>query len=93
MKEPKAGEHGFAGSYAPGGTCIKYFTNETFSLGVFEWLPKSGGKGFKHSAVKVRVSGRVGDETSVFDKAREIAGQLDAGTYTGPKNVTVKITI
>ena len=44
---------------------------------------------------KIKDSGASKEEQAkqTFDKAREIAGQLDAGTYTGPKNVTVKITI
>jgi hypothetical protein len=39
--------------------------------------------------VLVRVSGPVGDPESVYAKARQIAAQLDAGTYSGPKRVRV----
>ncbi len=47
------------------------------------------GKGCKRGAVKVRVKGPVNDPEQVYAKARTIVGELDAGTYTGPKPVTV----
>lgn len=81
----EAGKHGYSGSWAGGNLRC-----ETFSYGVFEWLPKSSGKGLKKSAVKVRVSGPVSLEAAVEAKAKKIAALLDAGEYKGPKNVRVK---
>ena len=90
MKEhidAEAGMHWFSGSCAPGGNT--YVTCETFSVGIFEWVPKKSGKGLKKSAVKLRVSGLVSNPQPVFEKAVEICKSLDAGTYTGPKRVLV----
>lgn len=84
------GKHDFEGSCAPGASgVLKNSLQETFSVGIFEWVPKSGGKGHKRGAVKVRVKGPFHDPEKVYSKARAIAGELDAGTYVGPKNVTV----
>jgi len=62
---------------------------ESFSVGIFQCVPRNSGKGGKKSAVKVRVRGYVSQPTKVYDRAKEIIIALDAGTYTGPKNVTV----
>lgn len=86
----EAGQHGYDGACMPGGAHeCKSFMQETFSVGVFEWVAKSSGKGVKRGPVKVRVRGPFSEPEKVFDKAREIAAALDAGTYSGPKNVTV----
>jgi len=42
---------------------------ETFSVGVFQWLPKSSGKGLKKGNVQSRVSGSVNSPQEVYDKA------------------------
>ena len=60
-----------------------------FSLGVFQWVPKSGGKGLKKSAVKVRVKGFVRNTANVYDKAREICLKLDAGETISQKSISV----
>ena len=86
----EAGKHDFDGNCAPGAAGeIKYFAQDTFSVGIFQWVLKSSGKGCKRSAVKVRVKGSFDRPAGVYAKAREIANALDAGTYSGPKNVTV----
>lgn len=86
----EAGKHAFEGGCAPGSDgMLKYSIQETFSLGIFQWVPKSSGKGCKRSAVKVRVKGAVDKPSAVYSKAGEIVAALDAGTYTGPKNVSV----
>ena len=53
MIKPKAYKHGYAGSCAPGQS--QAFMNTTFSVGIFQWLPKSSGEGLKKSAVKFRI--------------------------------------
>lgn len=84
------GHHYFDGACAPkdqeGGD---RYSSQTFSVGIFEWVPASSkGKGAgKRSPVKVRVWGYCDSPKPVYDKALAIATELDAGTYTGPKRV------
>lgn len=85
-EEAKVNTHAFSGACAPG--ALSYMNMETFSVGIFEWIPKST-KGLKKSPVKVRVSGPTSQPEMIYKKAREIVAQLDAGTYTGPKKVKV----
>jgi hypothetical protein len=61
---------------------------QTFSVGIFEWVPAKGG-GVKRGKAKVRVVGSPDRHASVFAKADEIVAQLDAGTYSGRKRVIV----
>ena len=85
--------HGFFGSCAPGalGSSRKRaFQCKMFSLGIFQWMPKSGGKGLKMGKAKVRVSGFSSNPEAVYARAHKIISELNAGTYTGPKNVRVK---
>ena len=85
------GKHGFDGSCEPGSTVEVHFgTVRTFSVGIFEYVLKKGGKEIKRSKAKVRVSGPYSKPELVYVKAKEIVEQLDAGTYKGPKNVRVK---
>lgn len=86
MKAEK--KHDFSGACIPNGKPGR-FSYSTFSLGVFEWVPKAGGNGVKKGPVKVRVIGLVTNEAAVFAKAQEIADALDAGTYSGPKTVNI----
>lgn len=82
MSEYQAGTHGFDGACLPGPG--SHFA--TFSVGIFEWVPRANGKGVKRGPVKVRVRGS--DERKIRRRAREIAAELDAGAYRGPKNVS-----
>lgn len=85
-EQPEAGTHGYRGSYLPKEGCTP--NHATFSLGVFEWvLAKSGG--VKRSAVKVRVRGLCRNADAVEAEAARVAAELDNGTYSGPKRVTV----
>ena len=80
-------KHDFSGAYAPGG--LSGFNNNTFSVGIFQWVPKANGKGLKKSAVKVRVKGYVSQPEKVYEAAKRICAELDAGTYTGKRYVSV----
>lgn len=80
------GIHSFDGACLPGHSEPLW---DAFSVGVFEWVPTKSGKGVKRGKVKVRVKGLWCNSEAVFAKAREIACELDAGTYSGPKNVSV----
>lgn len=77
----------FSGSCEPG----KHYCGgmETFSVGVFEVLPKVDGKGTKHGKVQVRVKGPISNPEAVYAKAREVVEQLTAGTYKGSKTIRV----
>ena len=85
--EPKIGTHGYDGAYCPGARRTSWM--QSFSVGCFEWLPKKGG-GVKRSKAKVRVRGSTRDAELVYERAEDVCRQLDAGTYKGPKVVTVK---
>lgn len=88
MERKVAGKHDFAGSCAPTYEGQPRW-NDTFSLGVFEWVKTNDGRSTKRGKVKVRVHGGAGYANRVTEKAREIVAALDAGTYSGPKNVRV----
>jgi hypothetical protein len=79
------GKHDYSGNCAP---TNKYCIWETFSVGIFEWIPAKFG--LKKSKVKVRVSGSTYEPEEVYAKAEEICKQLDSGTYNGPKNVRAR---
>lgn len=49
---------------------------ETFSVGVYQWLPQSSGKGVKKSRT-IRVKGYVADPERVFKKAAELCRRLN----------------
>lgn len=85
---PEAHKHGFDGSCAPG-VSVGFTGQIGFSLGVFQWVPKSGGKGLKKSAVKVRIKGWVRDAEKVYSKAREVCQKLDAGETISQKSISV----
>lgn len=61
----------------------------TISTGIFKWQLKASGKYLKRSAVIVRVKGSRENLDKIYEKAREICLQLDAGTY----QITRKIVI
>jgi hypothetical protein len=83
----EAGTHEYSGACAPGDYGGVW---DTFSVGVFEWVPRKSGRGTKRSKAKVRVKGPSEHPERVYAKAREIAAQLDTGTYAGPKTVVIR---
>ena len=86
-REPVAGKHGFAGSYEPGRS---QYRHATFSVGVFEWLPKTSGRGLKKGKVKVRIKGHTTNPKVVYDEARRCRDILDAGEDPGFKTTMVR---
>lgn len=81
-------QHGYSGQCAP--TDKFWIGYKTFSVGIFEVVTTANGRGTKRGgAVKVRVRGLMTNPQAVYDAAQRIVEQLDAGTYSGPKNVTV----
>lgn len=81
------GRHSYSGSYDPSGP--QKFITETFSVGVFQWMPTKDGERRKKGKVKVRVIGSCLHPNHVYEKANEVIEELNEGTYKGPKNVKV----
>lgn len=83
----RLGAHGFEGKCAPLSASKSWGDrNKTFSVGVFQWVARREG-GVKRGKVKVRVRGWMSAPDPCLKRAAEIAAQLDAGTYDGPKVV------
>lgn len=84
---PTPGTHGWSAACdpdRPGGCPF-----DTFSVGVFEWLPKASGAGVKRGPVKVRVKALSSARDAAYRIAERTAHELDAGTYQGPKTLRV----
>lgn len=88
IQNPQPGQHDFCGACSPSSSS-EYSSQHTFSVGVFEWVPRRSKAGCRKGPVKVRVRGRVQDVELVYAKAREIVAALDRGDYQGPANVRV----
>ena len=81
------GKHEFAGQCSENQEEMKRW--KTFSVGVFEVIPKKAGDGTKRGPVKVRVIGSTDNPELVYEEAKRIVRELDDGTYRGPKNVNL----
>ena len=79
MSGKQAGEWDFDGAcdpakgYMPAG-------QQTFTLGIFQWIPKAGGRGLKRGKVVERVRGSVYDAEAVREKARDRVAFLNSPT-------------
>jgi hypothetical protein len=69
---PKPYEYDFDGSCGPKNHDIGKRWNITFSVGVFQWIPKSRGKGLKRGKVIKRISGLVAKPDDVYSRAEKI---------------------
>jgi len=67
-KTPIAYLWDYDGEYDPAKKPPYYST--TFSVGVFQWLPKASKKGLKKSAVVKRIRGLVSNPQDVYDRAQ-----------------------
>ena len=72
--KPKPYEWDFDGACAPGNAHGRY---ETFTLGIFQWIPKASGKGLKRGKVIRRVEGRTDSPDEVFARAQTIVDQMN----------------
>jgi|GEM_PF-6215057 len=61
---------------ADGSVRRSFTTFETFSVGIFQWIPRASGKGLKRGKVKERISGLVSDPEAVYRRARERCASL-----------------
>ena len=75
------GIHGYSGSCGPGSE----MPGKTFSVGIFKWLKKSSGNGFKKSAVIYRVIGPVVKAKFVYSRAKNICDLMDSGLWKETK--------
>ncbi len=85
----QAYKHGFDGHCKPGGGA-DHISQATFSVGIFQWLPKTGGTGLKRSAVKYRVKGAVNNAEAVYARAREVCQLLDTGSTLRTKSEIIR---
>jgi hypothetical protein len=76
------GKHDFDGA------CAGYkFAN--FSVGIFQYVRRAGGKGLKRSAVKYRVRGPSSRADHIYERAKEVCRLLDNGGDMGKKSETI----
>lgn len=73
IKEPKIGDWDYDGVCNPEGRAN--FNNKTFSVGVFQWVEKTSGKGMKRSPVLHRVKGQCSEADEVYKKAEQYIKQ------------------
>jgi hypothetical protein len=52
-------------------------TYQSFSVGIFQWLPKASGKGLKKSKAMARVLGYTAEPDRVYEKADDLCGRLN----------------
>ena len=68
--------HDFDGDCGPGGKDAGGYI--TFSVGIFQWIPKASSKGgLKRAPVKYRVKGFIANPGPVYERAREICADFD----------------
>jgi hypothetical protein len=75
--EPRPYQWDFSGHCAPRENWKCGSPWQTFSLGIFQWVPKASGEGLKRGKVVRRVSGKRSDPKPVYDAARAICDELN----------------
>jgi hypothetical protein len=81
MPDPKpAGTWDFYGACAPyeHGPIRRSGHQESFTLGVFQWVKRAGGKRTKRGKVVYRVKGRVDAPAEAYDAARAFCARKNA---------------
>lgn len=81
----QAGKHYYSGSCSPDEEGRHISGQISFSVGIFQMVPKASGKGLKKTGAKVRVIGYCHDPEAVYKLADEICLALDNGTYKGSR--------
>ena len=71
------------------GHCDGRLGMATFSVGIFQWIPKVK-KGLKKTAVKYRVRGYASNPQKVYQRAEEVCDYLDSGNVLDKKSEMVK---
>jgi hypothetical protein len=83
----EAYKHDYSGSCAPGQS--QAVMNIMFSVGIFQWLPKSSGKGLKKSAVKFRIKGNSSSPKAIYKTAEHWCKMMDKGVMPSTKSMTI----
>ncbi len=74
-RTPEVGKWDYDGQCAPASTQVRF---DTFSVGIFQWLPKSRGKGLKRGKVVARVKGSTSDAEMVYAEAARTCEEWNA---------------
>ena len=82
------GHYDYDGACDPKHLCFSSY--ETFSVSVFRWVSKAGGKGLKKTKSVYRIHGIVSNPASVYRRAEEICNFLDGGGILNKKSERVK---
>ena len=69
-------KHDYSGSCSPG-SIANHISQHTFSVGIFQWIPRASLSGLKKSAVKYRIRGNVSNPQEVYDKAEKKCDEFD----------------
>ena len=67
-----------------------YMKIQTFSVGIFQWIPTKSRSGLRKSAVKYRVKGKPSNPEEVFARADQVVKNLNAGWVPIKKSEAVK---
>jgi len=87
LENKKEFMYDFDGSCAPGG--VWGGLHGTFSVGIFQWLPKSSNKGLKRSPVKYRVSGSTHKAETIYSRARVLCNEFNKGIFPKKKSESI----
>lgn len=83
---PKLGRYDFDGACAPHNNPHGNYHN--FTLGIFEWEAKSGGKGLKRGKILVRVMGETANPEPAYFEARDRCALLNNEPRPTPSTPT-----
>ena len=72
--KPEIYEWDYDGSYDP---AKNQFHSDTFSVGIFQWIPKEASEGLKKGKAVYRVKGFTGNPDEVYYKAEQICSALN----------------
>ena len=65
----------YAGGYDP--ATNRLFTSHTFSVGIFQWIPRSSGKGLKRGKVIKRITGLTSNPEAVYAAAEAFIRSIE----------------
>lgn len=83
-------KHTYSGRCAPDEDGLPaYRSQKSFSVSVYLPVISADGLAYKRSKAKVRIRGPIVKAREVYRKAQEVARELDAGRYAGPKSIVI----
>ena len=75
--KPRPYQWDFYGKNAPSEDSTNRLYWHTFSLGIFQWVPRASGNGLRRGQVVRRVVGKRSDPKPVYDAARAVCDELN----------------